>query len=100
LVQFLCQAGIKVAIVSPKQVLDFARSQNLKAKTDKLDAHNIAHFAAVMKPRVFEHPSQDQEKLQALAKRRRQISQMIVSEKNRLLQANRDIKPRIQDHID
>lgn len=100
LVHFLCQAGIRVAIVSPKRVLDFARAHNLKAKTDKLDAHNIAHFAAAMKPRVFMPPSPAQEKLMALVTRRRQISHMIISEKNRLLQASQDIKPRIQDHID
>lgn len=99
-VHFLCQAGFKVAIVSPKRVLDFARAHNLKAKTDKLDAHNIAHFAAVMNPRPFTPPSPSQDKLAALVSRRRQISQMIIAEKNRLQQSDKEIKPRIQDHID
>lgn len=57
LVHFLSSAGIKVAVVSPNQVLDFARAHNQKAKTDKLDAHNIAYFASIMKPRVFSPPS-------------------------------------------
>jgi transposase len=100
LVLFLSNAGIKVAVVSPKRVLDFARAHNLKAKTDKLDAHNIAHFAAVMKPRVFTPPSPAQQTLIDLVTRRRQIAQMIISEKNRLMQASQDIKPRIQDHLD
>jgi hypothetical protein len=51
------KAGINVAIVSTKQVLDLARSRNQKAKTGKLDAHNIAYFATVMKPRVFSPPT-------------------------------------------
>jgi transposase len=100
LVHFLSKAGIKVAVVSPKQVLDFAKAHNQKAKTDKLDAHNIAFFAATMKPRAFTPPALTQEKLMALVTRRRQIAHMIISEKNRLLQASQDIKPRIQDHID
>jgi transposase len=100
LVLFLSKAGLKVAIVSPKQVLDFARAHNEKAKTDKLDAHNIAFFAATMKPRVFTPPSPVQQNLMALVTRRRQIAQMIISEKNRLFQAGQDIKPGIQDHID
>jgi transposase len=65
-----------------------------------LDAHNIAHFAAAMKPRAFTPPSPAQEKLLALVNRRRQIAHMIISEKNRLLQADQEIKARIQDHID
>jgi transposase len=100
LVHFLTQVGFKVAVVPPKRVLDFARAHNLKAKTDKLDSHNIAHFAAVMNPRVFTPPSPAQERLVALVSRRRQISQMIIAEKNRLLQVGNEIKPRIQDHID
>jgi transposase len=62
LVHFLSKAGIKVAVVSPKQVLDFAKAHNQKAKTDKLDAHNIAFFAATMKPRTFTPPAPAQEK--------------------------------------
>lgn len=100
LVHLLCQAGFHVAIVPPKRVLDFARAHNLKAKTDKLDAHNIAHFAAVMNPRTFTPPSPVHEKLIALVSRRRQISQMIIAEKNRLQQVGKEIKPRIQRHID
>jgi transposase len=100
LVHFLSSAGIQVAVVSPNQVLDFARAHNQKAKTDKLDAHNIAYFASIMKPRVFSPPSPVQEKLLALVTRRRQIAHMIIPEKNRLMQACPDIRPRIQEHID
>jgi len=89
-----------VAIVPPKRVRDFARAFNLLAKTDRLDAHNIAHFAAVMNPRSFTPASPANEKLIALVSRRRQITQMIIAEKNRLQQAAPEIKPRIQEHID
>ena len=34
-----------VAVVNPRQVRDFARSQGMLAKTDRLDAAMIAHFA-------------------------------------------------------
>ena len=43
----LAAAGIPVAVVNPRQVRDFARSQGKLAKTDRIDAAVIAHFGEV-----------------------------------------------------
>ncbi len=46
----LNQARLPVAIVNPRRVRDFARAKGLLAKTDRLDAHNLAHFAQAVRP--------------------------------------------------
>lgn len=49
----LVEAGIQTSVVNPRLIKDFARSLNLRAKTDKLDAKVIALYGARMKPRVL-----------------------------------------------
>jgi transposase len=39
-------AGLPVLVTNPRQVRDFAKSQGRLAKTDRLDARVLAHFAA------------------------------------------------------
>ena len=72
----LAAAGIPVAVVNPRQVRDFARSQGKLAKTDRIDAAVIAHFGevsgVVAQPLV---PAAARE-LEALVTRRRQVIQM------------------------
>jgi transposase len=51
--QLLCrllEAGLPVALVNPRPVRDFARALGLLAKTDKIDAHALARFAAEVRP--------------------------------------------------
>ena len=45
LVAELGVAALPVAVVNPRQVRDFARATGRLAKTDRLDAHVLAHFA-------------------------------------------------------
>ena len=47
LVAALSAASVPVAVVNPRHVRDFARSQGILAKTDRLDAAVIAHFGEV-----------------------------------------------------
>jgi transposase len=85
------QAGVPVAVANPARIRSFARSMGLEAKTDRLDAGVIAHFAAAsnleprtakLRPRAPKTASQ--ERVEALADRRRQLVQMAAAEKNRL----------------
>ncbi|SRR5258706_6341870 len=80
----LSAAGLPVAVVNPRQVRDFAKATNRLAKTDKIDAHVLAHFAEAVRvvPRAM--PSEEARKLEQLLTRRRQIVEMIVAERNRL----------------
>jgi transposase len=47
----LVEAGVPAAIVNPQQVREFARSQGLRAKTDRVDARAIRRFGEVSRPR-------------------------------------------------
>ena len=80
----LYEAGLPVAVVNPTRVRNFARAQGLLAKTDKLDAFNLAEFGKQVKPRRFEAKSEAGNQLSALLTRRRQVEEMLKAEKNRL----------------
>jgi len=52
---FVCaahKAGLPVVVCNPGHVRHFAKSSGRVAKTDKLDAMDIAHFGEAMKPRL------------------------------------------------
>jgi transposase len=77
-------AGLAVAAVNPRQARDFARGTGRLAKTDRIDAATLAHFAAAVRPTP--RPAQPPERaaLQALLARRQQRLEMRVLEANRL----------------
>ena len=81
----LCFAHLAVALVNPGRVRDFAKSTGELAKTDKLDAGVLAHFAEAVKPAVVALPSEQEQLLSALMTRRRQLVEMLTAEKNHLL---------------
>ena len=76
-------AGLPVVVVNPRQIRDFARAMGRLAKTDRLDAEAIAHFAERMRPPIRPLPDQDRIALGELVDRRRQIIAMITAETNR-----------------
>jgi transposase len=86
LVAELINAGHKVARVNPRQVRDFARSLGRLAKTDRIDAEVLALFAEKIGPRSCEKQPENQEELDALVTRRRQLVQMKSAEQARLHQ--------------
>jgi transposase len=80
----LRQADLPAQIINPRQVRRFADSTGRLAKTDKIDAGVLAHFAEVLKPPLRPWPEAQQQELAALMTRRRQLVEMVVMEKNRL----------------
>lgn len=50
LVVALAAASLPLAVVNPRQVRDFARATVKLAKTDRLDAAVLAHFAESIRP--------------------------------------------------
>lgn len=96
----LAMAGVPVAVVNPRQVKQFAGATGKQAKTDALDAANIAHFAEAIRPEVRPLPDEHAELLQAVVARRRQLIDMRVMEQNRLATTPRKLKPEVQDHIE
>jgi transposase len=80
----LHERGVAVSVVNPRQIRDFARATGQLAKTDAIDAHVIARFAATLGPAPEQPPNPAQERLRALRARRQQVVQSLIQEKNRL----------------
>jgi transposase len=96
----LVSHGLPVAVVNPRQIRDFAKAIGRLAKTDRIDALVIAHFASAtgLEPRSL--PDEQQRLLKALVTRRSQLVKMSVAEKNRLRRANANVQESIKEHID
>jgi len=97
----LTQAGFAVAVVNPRQVRAFAIASGVLAKTDRVDARVLAHFAAAIRPAQRVIADEQRTLLDELLSRRRQLVGMLVMEKNRLAQARdrrvrRDIKSLVE----
>jgi transposase len=95
----LHQAEIAVAVANPRQIRDFAKATGKLAKTDTLDAHTIAHFAAVLKPQPELVPDDITQQIALLMARRRQVDKMITTERNRLARSPQFLHQDIQTHI-
>ena len=100
-VRSLQSAGLPVVVVNPRQVRDFAKALGQLAKTDRLDARVLAHFAAAIKPPLRPLKAKEQQELDALTGRRRQLVEILADEKNRRASAASDtVREQIKEHID
>ena len=79
----LAGAGLPLAIVNPAQVRHYAQALGQRAKTDPIDAHVLARFAADVKPEVRPLPDEMTQFLADLVARRRQIVEMLKAERQR-----------------
>jgi transposase len=95
----LAAVGLPVVVINPRQVRDFARATGQLAKTDRLDAQVLAHFAEAIRPPVRPVPDEQTHAFAALVARRRQLIEMLTAEKNRLRLAARPIQKRVQAHM-
>ena len=84
LVRALILAGLPVAVVQPGRTRHFAKSLNIRAKTDAIDAVMLARFGEATKPRLHALPAENIERLRALCNRRDQVIEDRVREQNRL----------------
>jgi transposase len=101
----LAAKQLPVVIVNPRQVRDFARAIGQLAKTDRLDAQVLAHFAEAIKPKVRPLPDATARALSALVARRRQLLDMLVAEQHRLLaaavqDASQPLRDQLSEHIE
>jgi transposase len=100
-VSALHAAGLPVVVVNPRQVRDFAKALGQLAKTDRLDARVLAHFAAAIRPPVRPIKSKEEQELEDLTGRRNQLIEMLIDEKNRRSSARSDtVRDKIKEHID
>jgi transposase len=92
----LVQAKLPAVILNPRLIRDFARSTGKLAKTDKIDAQVLAHYAAVIQPELRSWKDVELLELQSLLSRRRQLQEMVVMEENRLHMAT----PRVLSSVE
>lgn len=92
-------AGLPVVAVNPRQVRDFAKATGTLAKTDKLDAHIIAHFAEAVRPEIRPIKDEMLQGLSELIARRRQLVDMLTAEKNRLKRSSPKVTKDIKAHV-
>jgi transposase len=84
LVAALQVAKIPIAAINPRQARDFAKASGQLAKTDRIDAEVLAHFAEAIRPEARPLPSDEVRALDALLSRRQQLLEMRLMESNRL----------------
>jgi len=96
----LVGAGLRVAVVNPRQIRDFAKATGRLAKNDRIDAQVIAAFGLAIEPQIVRLPDEDARELEALLVRRRQLVAMRVQEVNRLGLMQGAMRKRIKAHID
>jgi transposase len=100
LVLALCREGLPVFVANPRHIRYFARALGKLAKTDRLDAHVLAEYAARVQPTPRPMPDAEQHAVRDLVTRRRQVVEMLTAERNRCSTARPKLREQIQPHID
>ena len=102
--QTLHRAGFQVVIANPRCTKNYANGFSL-AKTDHLDAKMLADYAQALEIKglvanmLYIPPSEAEEKLEALVKRRSQLVDIRAAEKNRLEQIHESQQQSVKDLI-
>jgi len=108
----LASAHLPLAVVNPRRIREFAkalfdldaskdRHRCKLAKTDRLDAAIIAHFAEAVRPQPRPVADAEAQALGERVTRRRQVIEMMVAERNRarLVRQSR-IRKAIERHLE
>ena len=96
----LVGSGLRVAVVNPRQIRDFAKATGRLAKNDRIDAQVIAAFGQAIEPEIVRLPDKEAREIEALIVRRRQLVAMRVQEVNRLGLAQGATRKNIKTHIE
>ena len=99
LVAALAAAALPVVVANPRQVRDFAKATGQLAKTDRVDAQLLALFAERVHPTPRPLPDAALQHVEALMTRRRQLLDMVTTERNRLEHAAAPIRREITQHL-
>lgn len=96
----LSEKGIETKTLNPSRVREFAKACGKLAKTDGIDAHILSLFAEKMEMYPSYQPSSEELILKDLVQRRRQLTEEIIREKNRLDKVDHGvIKENIDSHL-
>jgi len=81
-IQTLQGQGLMVAQANPRQTHSFGQSLGTLAKSDPIDSKTLALYAEKIRPRAMIRLSDEMLELQALNRRRDQLNDFLVQEKN------------------
>ena len=90
------KAGLPLVVCNPGNVRNFAKSAGRVAKTDKLDAMDIAHYGEAMKPRLSSIKPEKLRAISDLLTVRSQCLDMSTMQKNRLKRMPKSVHKPIQ----
>ena len=99
-VQAMLLKGLPVAVVNPTRVRALAKATGKLAKTDVIDAHLIAEYAAKIQPPAQAPKEENEIRLKALVTRREQLVEMRSAEQNRLGTILDSLKADLRSHIE
>jgi transposase len=97
--QALQQQGYAISIINPRQGRDFAKASGKLAKTDRIDAAVLAHFGEAMRPAITVLSSANEQGLQEVVTRRRQLVEMLTAEKNRQSNLRGKMRQSVEEHL-
>lgn len=83
-----CVLNIRVSLVNPRQVRDFARAKGQLAKTDYIDAAVLTEYGEVFKPRSLVPPSATLQQLSSTIRRKDALTRKLATEKTALGKVN------------
>jgi len=84
----LAGARLRVALINPRRIRDYAKAIGKLAKTDSIDAAVIAEYASANHAHVRPFVLRQEQAVKHVVVRRRQLVDMRTAEKNRLKQAS------------
>lgn len=100
LVNSLMIKGHRVSVANPSRVRALAKAKGQLAKTDEIDARNIAFYAEIIKPEPNEAREELDIHIRAFVTRREQLLVIRTGETNRLGTCPEIIKADIREHIE
>src|SRR4051794_21397197 len=83
----LAAAGMPISIVNSARVRSFAKALGILGKTDRIDAHLLARYGLLVRPKLWSPPAKALLGLQSLIARLDDLEADLRREENRLEQA-------------
>lgn len=93
----LHDGSVRVSVANPMRVKRFTELDGSRNKTDSADARSLARFCRMTQPEPWQAPSRAVRELQALVARLDTLTQMRLSEANRLEVAHAAVQASIQE---
>jgi transposase len=100
LAECLYDNEINISIVNPARVKGFAQSEQLRTKTDKVDAGLIARFCIALEPALWQPLPLEIRQCRDLVRRLEALGNMHRQESNRLEGASDLIAEQLHHHLD